>query len=111
MPFYTKFSTKSPLFDSFLESWRCLLFQVSTVTRYLGSRIYNTFTGRTAVTLDKKTNCYFIDRDGELFRYVLQFLRDGNLSISDDFNEWEQLEKEALYWDLKGIGIDYFQGN
>ena len=55
------------------------------------------------MTLDKKTNCYFIDRDGELFRYVLQFLRDGNLSISDDFNEWEQLEKEALYWDLKGL--------
>ena len=70
---------------------------LATLKSVPGSRIYNTFTGRTAVTLDKKTNCYFIDRDGELFRYVLQYLRDGSLSTPDDFNEWEQLEKEAIY--------------
>ena len=65
-----------------------------------GSRIYNTFTGRVATVLDKKTNCYFIDRDGDLFRYVLEYLRNGALILPDDFKGWEQLENEATYWEL-----------
>ena len=68
-----------------------------------GSRIYKTFTGRLATILDKKTNCYFLDRDGELFSFVLQYLRNGSLLLPADFNAWEELEIEANYWDLKDM--------
>merc|ERR1711935_230280 len=64
---------------------------LATLKAVPGSRIYNTFTGRVATVLDKKTNCYFIDRDGDLFRYVLEYLRNGALVLPDDFKGWEQL--------------------
>ena len=58
---------------------------LSTLTSVPGSKIFDLFTGRLATVLDMKTNSYFIDRDGELFRFVLQFLRDGTLAVPDDF--------------------------
>lgn len=73
---------------------------LATLKAVPGSRIYNTFTGRVPTVLDKKTNCYFIDRDGDLFRYVLEYLRNGALILPDDFTRWEQLENEAAYWEL-----------
>ena len=58
---------------------------LSTLTAVPGSKIFDLFTGRLATVLDMKTNSYFIDRDGELFRFVLQFLRDGTLAVPDNF--------------------------
>ena len=58
---------------------------LSTLTSVPGSKIFDLFTGRLATVLDMKTNSYFIDRDGELFRFVLQFLRDGTLAVPDNF--------------------------
>ena len=40
------------------------------------------------------------DRDGEMFRYVLQFCRDQTLHVPEDFKEWDLLEAEAIYWEL-----------
>ena len=76
---------------------------LATLQAVPGSRIYKTFSGRLATILDKKTNCYFLDRDGELFSYVLQYLRTGSLLLPADFNAWEELEIEANYWDLKDL--------
>jgi len=74
---------------------------LSTLTSVPGSKIHDFFTGRRPTVLDIKSNSYFIDRDGELFRYVLQFLREsGSLYLPEGFQDWEALKKEADYWEL-----------
>ncbi|XP_014281993.1 BTB/POZ domain-containing protein KCTD16 [Halyomorpha halys] len=45
----------------------------------------------------------FIDRDGVLFRYVLDFLRNGSLVLPDNFRERERLRREALYYGLENM--------
>ena len=61
------------------------------------------FTGRIPTVLDIKTNSYFIDRDGEIFKFILQFLRDSDLCLPSDFTQWEALKREAEYWELNDL--------
>nr|XP_019952669.1 PREDICTED: BTB/POZ domain-containing protein KCTD16 isoform X2 [Paralichthys olivaceus] len=46
---------------------------------------------------------YFIDRDGFLFRYVLDFLRDRQVVLPDHFPEKGRLRKEAEYFQLPDL--------
>ncbi|MGH0114822.1 UNVERIFIED_CONTAM: hypothetical protein FKN15_055549 [Acipenser sinensis] len=46
---------------------------------------------------------FFIDRDGFLFRYVLDFLRDKQLVLPDHFSEKERLLREAEYFQLNDL--------
>ncbi|XP_038254094.1 BTB/POZ domain-containing protein KCTD8 isoform X2 [Dermochelys coriacea] len=43
---------------------------------------------------------FFIDRDGFLFRYVLDYLRDQQLALPEHFPEKERLLREAEYFQL-----------
>nr|XP_013804895.1 PREDICTED: BTB/POZ domain-containing protein KCTD8 [Apteryx mantelli mantelli] len=43
---------------------------------------------------------FFIDRDGFLFRYVLDYLRDKQLALPEHFPEKERLLREAEYFQL-----------
>ena len=43
---------------------------------------------------------YFIDRDGVLFRYVLDYMRNGKLVLPENFHEKERLKQEAEYFKL-----------
>ncbi|XP_067103900.1 BTB/POZ domain-containing protein KCTD16a [Osmerus mordax] len=43
---------------------------------------------------------YFIDRDGFLFRYVLDYLRDKQVVLPDHFPERGRLRREAEYFQL-----------
>jgi hypothetical protein len=45
----------------------------------------------------------FIDRDGVLFRYVLDYLRTKALALPDAFRERERLKQEAIYYNLPGL--------
>ncbi|XP_028975105.1 BTB/POZ domain-containing protein KCTD8 isoform X1 [Esox lucius] len=46
---------------------------------------------------------FFIDRDGFLFRYVLDFLRDRQLVLPDHFPERERLQREAEHFQLSEL--------
>lgn len=48
---------------------------------------------------DTKGRC-FIDRDGFLFRYVLDYLRDKHVVLPDHFPERGRLKREAEYFQL-----------
>ena len=43
---------------------------------------------------------HFIDRNGKLFKYVLEFFRTGKIVLPDDFKEFEGLCLEAEYYKL-----------
>lgn len=43
---------------------------------------------------------FFIDRDGFLFRYILDFLRDRQLVLPEHFPERERLQREAEHFQL-----------
>lgn len=51
----------------------------------------------------------FLDRDGVLFRYILDYLRDEALQLPDGFREKQRLIKEAEYFKLDGL-IKCIQG-
>lgn len=46
---------------------------------------------------------FFIDRDGFLFRYVLDYLRDRRLALPEHFPEKERLLREAEYFQLADL--------
>lgn len=72
-----------------------------TVTQYSDSNLARLFSGGiTQVPRDPKGN-YFIDRDGALFKHVLNFLRTRKLTIPEDFQDFEQLELEATFYGIK----------
>jgi hypothetical protein len=57
---------------------------------------------RTTFGRDSK-NRIFIDRDGVLFRYILDYLRNKKLSLPENFSERDRLRNEADYYGLTGM--------
>ncbi|XP_072030476.1 BTB/POZ domain-containing protein KCTD6-like [Amphiura filiformis] len=51
---------------------------------------------------DDHGNC-FIDRDGDVFRHILNFLRTSELVLPDDFKELDLLEREAKFYQIKEL--------
>ncbi|KQK75283.1 hypothetical protein AAES_248005 [Amazona aestiva] len=54
-------------------------------------RISRLFNGTEPIVLDSLKQHYFIDRDGEIFRYILSFLRTSKLLLPDDFKDFQYL--------------------
>lgn len=57
---------------------------------------------RTVFGRDSK-NRIFIDRDGVLFRYILDYLRNKKLSLPENFSERDRLRIEAEYYRLDSM--------
>ncbi|XP_061110653.1 BTB/POZ domain-containing protein KCTD1-like isoform X2 [Conger conger] len=74
---------------------------LATLTKYPESRIGRLFDGTEPIVLDSLKQHYFIDRDGHMFRYILNFLRTSKLLIPDDFKDYSQLYEEARYYQLQ----------
>ncbi|XP_074824854.1 BTB/POZ domain-containing protein KCTD15 isoform X2 [Natator depressus] len=64
-------------------------------------RISRLFNGTEPIVLDSLKQHYFIDRDGEIFRYILSFLRTSKLLLPDDFKDFNLLYEEAKYYQLQ----------
>ncbi|XP_063813118.1 potassium channel regulatory protein [Pseudophryne corroboree] len=43
---------------------------------------------------------YFVDRDGTLFSYILDYLRTSRLTLPSDFSDYERLQREAEFYNL-----------
>lgn len=55
-----------------------------------------------AIAVDNQQRL-FIDRDGPLFRYILNFLRDKRLNLPERFEEYAQLYAEADFYRIDAI--------
>ncbi|XP_077999693.1 BTB/POZ domain-containing protein KCTD21-like [Glandiceps talaboti] len=75
---------------------------LTTLTRYSDSMLGAMFSGRVPVQRDNR-GMYMIDRDGELFRHILNFLRSSSLHLPDNFAEYDALMEEADFYQLQAL--------
>ncbi|XP_030762008.1 BTB/POZ domain-containing protein KCTD12 [Sitophilus oryzae] len=75
---------------------------LKTLLSKQGSTLHAMFSGKETLEVDAKGR-YFLDRDGVLFRYILDYLRDGTLVLPDCFREKERLKKEAQKYQLHSL--------
>ena len=72
----------------------------ATLTKYPDSMLGAMFGGQfISSTYDAQGN-YFIDRDGTLFRHVLNFLRSGRLCLPQKYGDMDLLEAEADFYQI-----------
>ncbi|KAH3886473.1 BTB/POZ domain-containing protein KCTD6-like [Dreissena polymorpha] len=71
----------------------------STLCKFPNSMLGAMFNGSMSPSLDEN-GCYFIDRDGELFKFILNFLRSSKLSLPESFKELDQLALEADFYQI-----------
>ncbi|KAJ9591882.1 hypothetical protein L9F63_001605 [Diploptera punctata] len=76
---------------------------LSTLTREPDSLLGHMFSGKTNPPARDAKGKYFLDRDGVLFRYVLDFLRNQAIVLPESFREKERLKQEALYFRLPAM--------
>ncbi|RMC07115.1 hypothetical protein DUI87_16571 [Hirundo rustica rustica] len=74
--------------------------QKQTLTKYPDSFLEGIINGRIMCPFDADGH-YFIDRDGLLFRHILNFLRNGELLLPEGFRENQLLAQEAEFFQLK----------
>lgn len=75
---------------------------LSSLQEDKSSLLYDLFSRRGDLLKDSKGR-YFLDRDGVLFRYILDYLRDKTLQLPEEFREKQRLQKEAEHFKLQGM--------
>uniref|UniRef100_UPI00398EA692 BTB/POZ domain-containing protein KCTD21-like n=1 Tax=Pristiophorus japonicus TaxID=55135 RepID=UPI00398EA692 len=73
-----------------------------TLIRYPESMLGSMFCGGMSTSKDLQGN-YFIDRDGKMFRYILNFLRTSHLDLPVDFQELDILKREADFFQIQPL--------
>lgn len=71
----------------------------STLCKYPNSMLGAMFNGSMSPSLDEN-GCFFIDRDGDLFKYILNYLRSSRLSLPHGFKDIDQLFAEADFFQI-----------
>lgn len=74
----------------------------STLQKYPDSMLGALTSGKHCTMLDNHGNIY-IDRDGAMFRHVLNFLRTSALCLPSDFSEMDLLVAEADFYQVKPL--------
>nr|XP_006819272.1 PREDICTED: BTB/POZ domain-containing protein KCTD4-like [Saccoglossus kowalevskii] len=74
----------------------------STLTRYPDTMLGAMFSGRMPSLKDAHGN-YFIDRNGDMFKYILEFLRNGSIHLPEDFKDFGALAVEADFYQIAEI--------
>ncbi|XP_014366185.2 BTB/POZ domain-containing protein KCTD1 [Papilio machaon] len=73
---------------------------LETLTKYPESKLGRMFSGDVPIVLDTLKQHYFIDRDGGMFRHILNFLRNQKLLLPEDFQYTDLLLQEAQFFEL-----------
>ena len=77
---------------------------LQTLTRDPNSMLAAMFSGRHEVqTTHSEDGSFFIDRDGTYFRFILNYLRNGELILPDGATFLKELEAEAKFYQVQGI--------
>ncbi|XP_052798559.1 BTB/POZ domain-containing protein KCTD6-like [Mya arenaria] len=71
----------------------------ATLCKYPSSMLGAMFNGSMSPSLDEN-GCFFIDRDGELFKYILNYLRSSRLSVPAGFKDLDQLSAEVDFYQI-----------
>lgn len=74
----------------------------TTILSHPESMLSHMISGQIPNATDSKKRI-FIDRDGPLFRFILNFLRDKQLHLPDNFAEYAQLRQEADFYRIEPI--------
>lgn len=74
----------------------------TTILSYPDSMLCRMISGQMTSATDSKQRI-FIDRDGPLFRHILNFLRDKRLNLPENFTEYAQLRQEADFYRIEPI--------
>lgn len=74
----------------------------ATLKRYSNSMLGAMFNGSMSTTVDENGH-YFIDRDGHIFGYILNFLRSSQLTLPSDFQNLDLLAVEADFYQLEPL--------
>ncbi|KAK3105744.1 hypothetical protein FSP39_004712 [Pinctada imbricata] len=74
----------------------------ATLCTYPESMLGIMFRGDFGATIDENGH-YFIDRDGEIFKHILNFLRSNRLTLPSDFKEWDLLCGEADFYQIQPL--------
>ncbi|KAJ8390065.1 hypothetical protein AAFF_G00110790 [Aldrovandia affinis] len=73
----------------------------STLTSVPDSLLWEMFSRKSAKGMARDTKGrFFVDRDGFLFRYILDYMRDQQLVLPDHFPERGRLQREAEFFNL-----------
>ncbi|XP_068460184.1 BTB/POZ domain-containing protein KCTD21-like [Clinocottus analis] len=75
---------------------------LDTLTRCRDSMLGAMFTGQIPVLRDNEGNV-FIDRDGKVFRYILNYLRSSALDLPNGFSELPLLRREADFFQIQPL--------
>lgn len=76
---------------------------LETLTKESNSYLWVLFTDEHFLLQKDSTGKYFFDRDGNLFRYILDYLRDQRVVLPDGSKERERLKQEAHYYGLSNL--------
>lgn len=71
----------------------------STIKQFPASRLTRMLDGRDQ-EFKMVGGQIFVDRDGVLFSFILDFLRTHQLLLPTDFSDYLRLQREALFYEL-----------
>ena len=75
---------------------------LQTLTKDPDSMLAVMFSGKFEVK-PSEDGTFFIDRDGKHFRFILNYLRDGELIVPEGATFLKELEAEAKFYQIKGL--------
>jgi len=74
----------------------------STLCKYPDSMLGAMFSQNMPSNVDKD-GYYFIDRNGKIFEYILQYLRSDELSLPKEFKDFDLLKREMDFFQIKPL--------
>lgn len=74
----------------------------ATLCKHPNSMLGAMFNGSMSTHLDEN-GCVFIDRDGEMFKFILNYLRCSRLTLPNDFRDLDLLSAEADFYQVTSL--------